>query len=78
MVGFVPTQTKIEEKTSGVDVITLIGESRVGASENDLEWRLSRITEFASNASLSTAIEYANGTADYTSAWVSRASLSYS
>lgn len=78
MVGDVPIQIKIQEKLSGVDTITLIGESRVGALESDLEWRLKRVTEFASNASLSTIVEFASGSSDYLSAWTSRASLSYS
>jgi hypothetical protein len=78
VVGIVPAQVKIQEKTSGVDSYTFIGESRAGAAESDLEWRLTRVSEFASNASLSTVIEFVNGDSNYLSAWTSRASLSYS
>lgn len=78
VIGEVSHTTLIEKKTSGSDTINLIGKTRTGATETDLEWQLVKITSFASNASLTHSIEHPGGNSNYTSAWVSRASLSYS
>lgn len=67
----VPEKTLIDESISGV---TFIGSALPGTATTTDAWLIKRITESGTD----TLIEYPSGIAEYNTAWVSRASLSYS